>query len=190
MEVDVEERPVARCLVVEDDAGLSIAIARVISCRVQSTRIATTVEQAREQLMTWRPNLVMLDVKLLDGTAVDLLEGVAELMPWPTFIAMSGRAGVKETFRLAQLGVRAFLPKPLDIGQLLDTVDRVLSVPPEWTPVVKNMVGHGQLMSFEEDVRRIMIDEALNRTNGSRRAAAKVLSITRQALQHMIRRRA
>ena len=35
----------------------------------------------------------------------------------------------------------------------------------------------------------VRIDEALQRTDSSRRGAAKLLSVTRQALQHMIRRR-
>lgn len=183
------EKTVARCLIVEDDAELAQAIVAALASRVQDCRIAGTITDAERELAAWRPDFVILDIKLPDGTTVELLERVSELKPWPTLISMSGEADVKETFRLAQLGVRDFLSKPLDVTQLLETMDRVLSIPPEWTPVVKNMVGHSQLMDFEQDVRRTMIDEALDRTDGSRRGAAKLLSVTRQALQHMIRRR-
>lgn len=184
-----EQSVVARCLVVEDDLELSDAIVTAVSARVQDCRTVSTVADATRELSTWRPNLVIMDIKLPDGTTVELLESSRALKPWPTFVSMSGQADVEETFRLAQLGVRAFLAKPLDVAQLLETIDQVLSVPPEWTPVVKNMVGHGQLKDFEDEVRSTMIDEALDRTDGSRRGAAKLLSVTRQALQHMIRRR-
>ena len=189
MDPKPEQPVVERCLVVEDDVELSNAIVAAIAERVQECRAVPTLEDATRELGGWHPTLVIMDIKLPDGTTVELLESARELKPWPTFVSMSGQADVEETFRLAQLGVRAFLAKPLDVAELLETIDQVLSVPPEWTPVVKNMVGHSQLKDFEEEVRSTMIDEALDRTDGSRRGAAKLLSVTRQALQHMIRRK-
>ncbi|WP_437764056.1 helix-turn-helix domain-containing protein [Sorangium sp. So ce764] len=44
-------------------------------------------------------------------------------------------------------------------------------------------------IQVEEQVRTILVDEALARAGGSRRKAAQLLNISRQLLQHSLRRR-
>ena len=111
------------------------------------------------------------------------------LRPFPLVIAMSGAASSEEAFRLAQKGVCAFLPKPFDLQQLGAVWERALSEPPPVEPWIRQAVGKLPLRALEDRVRETMLDEALARSRGSRKGAARLLEISRQLLQHMIKKK-
>jgi two-component system, response regulator RegA len=184
----VHPQAVKRILIVEDDAQLARSLAEALAEFGAERRVCSKVQEAVEWLHDWHPQLVVLDLKLPDGTALDVLERCEDLSPHPAVIGISGHAAPQDAFRLHELGVRAFLPKPLDPGELGATVTRVLSTAPDVLPQIRNVVGHVQLKEFEQTVRSAFIKEALGRLGASRRAAAKLLGVTRQALQHMLRR--
>jgi DNA-binding NtrC family response regulator len=182
-------RQVERVLVVEDDRALQRAVERALSERFPEVRSCRTRAEALELLRTFRPELLVLDVQLPDGDAVDVLRAAAGYETAPVVVSMSGAARADQTFELGTLGVRAFLPKPLAPGDLERAVDAALSTPPDLRPLVRASVGHRPIHEVEDEVRATMIDEALAQSTGSRRAAARILAISRQLLQHMLRRR-
>jgi DNA-binding NtrC family response regulator len=176
------------CLVVEDDARLCSALASALSSRGFTVDEAGSVKDALEKLARSTPDLLLLDVALPDGRAIDVLSAVAQLSPTPRIIAMSGAAGPDESFALAERGVRAYLSKPINLAELEAAVDRVSSEPPDLIPALKSSVGLVPIKRIEQTVRDTMVKEALARGGGSRRAAARVLSISRQLLQHILRK--
>jgi DNA-binding NtrC family response regulator len=107
----------------------------------------------------------------------------------PVIVAMSGQASADESFRLGQWGVRAYLPKPLDLASFNATLDSVLMQPPDLEPHLRAAVGHKAIKDVENLVRETMVDEALAQATGNRRGAAKLLRISRELLQHILRRR-
>lgn len=179
---------IERLLLVDDDLELLRALRGVLEPRARHVEQCTTAADACRKVEAWRPDLVLLDVRLPDGTAVQVLENCAHCSPAPVVIGMSGGASPPETFRLAQLGVREFLPKPLDLAEVEACVERVLGRAPTTEPQVRNSVGRVGLKELESTVRHVMVEEALNRSGGSISAAARLLGITRQALQNLIKR--
>ncbi len=182
-------RQIERVLVVEDDRSLLRALERTLAEKFAEVRGCRTRAQALELLESFRPELLVLDFALPDGDALDVLRAAAAYEPAAVVVSMSGSARSDQTFELARLGVRAFLPKPLAPGDLERAVDEALAHPPDLRPLLRGSVGHRPIHVVEEEVRATMIDEALARSGGSRRAAAKILAISRQLLQHMLRRR-
>jgi two-component system response regulator RegA len=134
------------------------------------------------------PDLLLLDVALPDGRAGDVLDAVRDLSPAPRIIALSGAAGPDESFALAARGVRLYLKKPINLAELEHAVKVALSEPPDLVPHVRSAVGLIPIQDVEEKVRATMVDEALARGKGSRRAAARALGISRQLLQHILRK--
>jgi two-component system response regulator RegA len=178
-----------RVLVVEDDAALCAAIARIVSgwgeLEVQQ---AATAAQARSLLAEPPPpNLLIIDVRLPDETAFGVLEAARQLSPAPLVVAMSGKASPDEAFRLAQAGVRAYLPKPFSIQDLASTVEAACSEAPDLEPMITAWVGRVPMRELQREVRRVMVKEALAQTEGSRSGAARLLHVTRQAVQQMLR---
>lgn len=181
--------PVARLLIVEDLASLAETLRRAMSAHAREITVAPSLQAARRALSVQPPDAVLLDVSLPDGSGLELLDSLRALTPWPRVIAMSGTASPEETFRLAQAGVRAYLPKPIQLDQLEAAWRRAREVPPDLLPLVRASVGHVPLRELEEQVRAAMVDEAIAQSRGNRRGAARMLDVSRQLLQQILRRR-
>ncbi len=181
-------RAARSCLVVEDDERLRPAMVSALLARGFSVREAGSVKDALLTLKELSPDLLLLDVALPDGRALDVLGAVGELSPTPRIIAVSGAAGPDESFALAERGVRAYLKKPFNLEELEAAIERALLAPPDLAPHLKSAVGLIPIKSVEETVRATMVPEALARAKGNRRMAARALQISRQLLQHILRR--
>jgi two-component system response regulator RegA len=179
---------VDRALVVEDGEELRLTLERALAERFYEVRSAASVAEAVALLESWHPDLLLLDVELPDGTALDVMRAAIQGDHLPIALAMSGRAVPLQSFELAQLGVRHYLPKPLDLAALERAIEDALSRPPDLAPHVRSAVGQRAIHEVQEEVRETMLREALGRARGSRRAAAKLLRVSRQLVQHMLRR--
>ncbi len=151
-------------------------------------RTAGTARRAISVLRDWQPDLLIIDFRLPDGTAIDVLGSVDGGAPLPRSIAISAYAEPVEAFDLARLGVTTYLTKPVSLSDLDAAIEHTLLEPPNIDPAIRNAVGHFGLKAVEANVRGVMVNEALQRSNGSRRGAARLLSVSRQFLQHTLRR--
>lgn len=182
-------RPVRRVLIVEDDRALCTALARLARSKWASeVWQAHSVAEARE-MMLQQPDLMIIDVKLPDGDSFGLVEAAWSLKPAPVVVAMSGAASAEEAFRLGQLGVRAYVAKPLSVESLSEEVEKALRVPPNLDPIVQGLVGQIGLRDAQEIVRTGMIDQAIALSGGNRSNAARLLHVSRQAVQQVMRER-
>jgi two-component system, response regulator RegA len=178
----------ATCVVVDDDDRLRSVLSEALESLGFEVRHAASVGEARAVLAECSPELVLLDVALPDGRALDVLRILEDKTPRPRVVAVSGAAGPDESFQLAERGVRAYLAKPLKLAELEAAIARALSEPPDLAPHLKSAVGLVPIKEVEATVRSTMVEEALRREKGSLRAAARVLGISRQLLQHILRR--
>jgi DNA-binding NtrC family response regulator len=179
---------IGRVLIVEDGKELRRTLERALRARYADVRSAETVAAAVELLASFRPELLLVDVDLPDGTAIDVMRAAIRGDAVPVAVAMSGRAEPAQSFELAQLGVRAYLQKPLDLASLDRTLTEAIERPADLAPHVRAVVGRRQIHEVQEEVRETMLREALGRAQGSRRAAARLLRVSRQLIQHMLRR--
>jgi two-component system response regulator RegA len=177
-----------RVLVVEDDRPLCGALARIARSGGAEVWEAYSVAEGRA-LLARSPELVMIDLWLEGESAMELVEEAAHHRPAPAILAISGRASPEEAFRLGQIGVRGFLPKPLFQEQLVDKVTQVLVHTPDVEPWISAHVGHTPLKTMIDNVRNLMLDEAIAKADGSRSGAARLLRVTRQAIQQVFHRR-
>ena len=182
-------RRVERVLVVEDHESLRRTLVQALQSRYPDVRASRTVAEVVTTIIDWTPDLIVLDFALPDGDARSVLDLASLRQPAPEVIAVSGAADPIDTFELAQRGVRAFLPKPLSLDSLFHAIDAVLSTTPAIEPHLRHVVGHRALSEVTDEVRSVMIDEALARSSGNRRAAARILATSRQLLQYLLRRR-
>ncbi len=175
-------------LVVEDDPRLCATLVEALGRKARDVRAAHSVRACRQILESFTPDFVILDVALPDGSAFSVIDSIQEIQPMPVIIAMSGHAGPDESFRLAQLGVRFYLSKPLRLQDLDRAIDEARIQTPKIGPQLKASVGRVPMKQVEEQVRKTMVEEALARAGGSRRGAARLLSVSRQFLQHFLKR--
>jgi DNA-binding response OmpR family regulator len=115
----------APILVVEDDPPLRQIIRDVLEDEGLVIETAADGRQALQRAATQRPVLVVLDMMLpvLDG--VDVVAGLRATFGVPPpvlLITADGRAAEKAR----QVGAFAFLSKPLELDELVATVQRAL----------------------------------------------------------------
>jgi len=175
--------------VVEDDIAVRAAIARILgSWGNVLIAEAGTAGEARSLLSSPPPpDLLVIDVRLPDGPAFSLVELACQLSPAPIVVAMSGKASPDEAFRLGQRGVRKYLPKPFSIEEFTAAVEEARSEAPSIEPIISAWVGRVPMRELQREVRRVMVKEALALTEGSRSGAARLLHVTRQAVQQIVR---
>jgi CheY-like chemotaxis protein len=77
------------------------------------TTLVTRLSEAREQLAGQDFDLVLLDLELPDGTALDLLADrpVADT-PWPPIVALTANALPETRQRCLDAGMEDYLSKP------------------------------------------------------------------------------
>lgn len=177
-----------RVLIVEDDETLRRSLARVVRQWGAQVSEAGSLTEGIE-LLHENPDLLITDVALPDGDAFRLLELAAQRRPAPVAIAVSGQTSTEDAFRLAQVGCRAYLEKPFDLDRLAECVEKALSEAPKLDALVAASVGRTPMRELQTEVRRVMVEQALAKAEGSRSGAARLLSVSRQAVQQMVRER-
>ena len=175
-----------RVLIVEDHKPLRQALARAARGWGSEVLEAGSISEAFDQLALG-PDLVIVDVALPDGSARSIVEAVVKRRPAPAVIAMSGQASAEEAFDLARLGARRYLPKPISLEDLTRSVEEALGDRPDLGPLVAAHVGNTPMRQVLDEVRGVMVDEALARKQGSRSGAARILGVSRQAVQQAVR---
>jgi len=183
----METRHIRSVMVVDDDLQLLALLERALGAELQ-LQLCKDACSALEALEDHTPDLLLLDLALPDGDGFQVLEQVSQRQPTPLVVVMSGTAAPAESFRLAQLGVHGYLTKPFDLAELREAMAQAASRPLEIAPQLRTLVGQRSIHEVEAEVRSTMLTEALARSSGSRRAAARLLHVSRQLVQHMLRK--
>lgn len=109
-------------LVVEDNAQCAAALARWLEICGARVAIAGTVDAARARLRSERPDLLLVDLHLPDGTGWDVVDAAREVP------AVAISAGVGEVVRsAASHGVRHVIAKPITPRALADALSESLA---------------------------------------------------------------
>lgn len=175
-----------RALIVEDDVALREGLAAALSDAGMSVLVAGTVQEGIDAL-DQSPHLVVLDIGLPDGRGLSVAEEAIQRRPAPAIIAVSADVTPREAFQLGKLGVRGYVEKPLRLTHVMATIESVLAETPRLEPHVLALVGHKPFHEILTGVRAVLAEQALAMSGGNRTKAAELLSVTRQAVQQMIR---
>ena len=116
-------------LVVEDEAP-NRALLRAVLSRASDDRIrgasiveATTLAEARAHLEAGPVDVILLDVRLPDGSGLDLARELqARAGGRPAVLILSASVLPMERFAAEEAGADAFLAKPYEPRQLLDVL--------------------------------------------------------------------
>ncbi|MGR3783463.1 MAG: nitrogen regulation protein NR(I) [Albimonas sp.] len=113
-------------LVADDDRAIRTVLSQALSragARVRSTGSASTLWRWVED---GEGDLIVTDVMMPDGDALDLLPAIRKKRPELPVIVMSAQNTMLTAIRAAEVGAYEYLPKPFDLRQVLEHVDRAL----------------------------------------------------------------
>jgi DNA-binding response OmpR family regulator len=120
-------------LIVEDDPVLGTFLADNLAADGYEPVVAETFKDGLRELEFRRPDLVVVDLGLPDGSGLDLIgrvraaDGLATRVdPMVPVIVLSGRSGELDRVRGFERGADDFVPKPFAYGELRLRVAAVL----------------------------------------------------------------
>lgn len=113
-------------LVVEDEALFAKAVVRRLEKSGYTTRQAGTLSAAAAALDEAMPDLVLLDMRLPDGSGLDFLQRLRERSGVPV-IVMTAYGEVDDAVTAMKFAASDYLKKPLDLDELEVNVEKVLA---------------------------------------------------------------
>ncbi len=103
-----------RLLVLDDDRAILRSLGRALRGLGAEVTTAASLREARLRLAENPPDVVLADLKLRDGTGLDLLSRYQELCPGGVFYLITGHGSVDNAVTALRHGVRDYLQKPVD----------------------------------------------------------------------------
>jgi len=116
-----------RILVVDDEPEIRRLVCEILEDEGYLVASAENGFEARKLKISYKPDLILLDIWMPDTDGVSLLkEWVSEDYMLCPVVMMSGHGSVEVAVEATRLGAYDFLEKPLSLAKLLLIVDRAL----------------------------------------------------------------
>ncbi len=113
----------SRVLVIDDEPSILRSLARALSDRGHDVETAPTAAEGRVRLCAVRPHVVLLDLKLPDGSGLDLIQEIRQLDATIQVIVLTAFDDTKTAVRAIKLGAIEYLKKPYDLEELFAAVE-------------------------------------------------------------------
>ncbi|PYQ50608.1 MAG: Fis family transcriptional regulator [Acidobacteria bacterium] len=123
------EPPLPPTLVIDDDEVVRKTCVELLEARGHKTLAAATVGEGLRLFAEHRPAAVLLDLRLPDGTGIDVLREFQRQAPGTPVVVISGHGSVAEAVEAMKVGATDFLEKPVSRDRLFQILDRILHPP-------------------------------------------------------------
>ncbi|MFW6115667.1 MAG: response regulator, partial [Chloroflexota bacterium] len=115
-----------RILLVDDDEGARRTLTLILERKGYVVETAATVQEALAVADSRFFNLGLIDVRLPDGTGIELLSPLKARHPDMELIVVTGYASTETAVRALNEGAAAYVTKPLKMEQVLAEVSKAL----------------------------------------------------------------
>ena len=107
----------AHALIVDDDTDAAEMMAALVAGESFTVATAHTLRDARRQLALQQPDVVLLDLKLPDGSGMDLFDDPT-LLAQSQVVLITGHASLDTSIQALRLGAADYLVKPINTRHL------------------------------------------------------------------------
>lgn len=171
----------ATLLLVEDDQVLRQRLARALGERGLEVTTAADLAGAMACARQDPPELAVVDLKLPDGSGLDLVRQLKALDPTTSILVLTGFGSIANAVEAMKLGATHYLAKPADADQILAALG---AGPPAGGDASEREGAPMSLARAEwEHIQRVLTD-----VGGNVSEAARRLGIHRRSLQRKLSR--
>jgi two-component system response regulator AtoC len=107
-----------RVLIVDDDRATSAGMADVVEEWGYEPEVADTVKAGWNAINKLIPDVAIVDLKLPDGSGLDLLHRIKDTFPDVSVIILTGHATVDSAVKALKVGAEDYVTKPVDLPRL------------------------------------------------------------------------
>ncbi|MBB42667.1 MAG: two-component system response regulator [Rhodospirillaceae bacterium] len=164
-------------LIVDDDAPFRDRLAKAMTQRGFEVETAASFEAGRAKIMAIKPAYAVLDLRLQDGSGLDLVPDIRANQTDAQVIILTGYGNIATAVAAVKAGAIDYLAKPTDADQIeaaLLTQSSTLPPPPE-NPMSADRVRWEHIQRVYEQCDR-NVSETARRLNMHRRTLQRILA--------------
>lgn len=138
-----------RILAIEDDADTQANLRDILELDGYEVDVASRVSEALDRSDWAEYTAILLDRRLPDGTAEELLPQIVELAPDAAVIVVTGHADFEGSITALRHGVSDYILKPIDPATLRASLHRIVQVleAEERAQQAERLAAVGQMMA-------------------------------------------
>lgn len=166
-------------LIVDDDTTLLEVLARAFKRRGYSVITAQDAAQAMKAFLTHEPQHVCLDLKLEQGSTLDLIAQMKQVNPSSKIVMLTAYASIATAVDAVKKGAIQYLCKPVDVEQILTAFEE----DSEQAADIKETPTNPRRLEWEH------IQQVLHKNQGNISVTARELGMHRRTLQRKLQKR-
>jgi two-component system, response regulator RegA len=167
-----------KLLLVDDDAPLRRSLARALERRGFEVLAAESAVEARDVATEARPDYAVLDLRLAEGSGLDLVGLLRELRPEVRIVIVTGYGNIATAVAAIKAGAVDYLAKPVDADDVVNALLRSGDLglpPPRENPMSADRVRWEHIQRVFEQCNR-NVSETARRLNMHRRTLQRILN--------------
>lgn len=165
-------------LIVEDDDTLRDRLDMAMKRRGFVVRSVASVSQARNAITETVPDYAIVDLRLQDGSGLDVVKALEMTHPRARALVLTGYGNVPTAVSAARLGAVDYIAKPATADEIIDAL---LAPKGEHAPAPANPMP-------PEQARLEHIEHVYKEAGGNVSRAARMLDMHRRTLQRILQR--
>lgn len=164
-------------LLVDDDAPLRRSLQRAMERRGFRVYAAEGLEEGLNLAQTIRPEYAVVDLRLEDGSGLDLVKRVRELHPRVRVVILTGYGNIATAVAAVKAGAVDYLAKPADADEVINALLATGAglPPPPSNPMSADRVRWEHIQRVFEQCSR-NVSETARRLNMHRRTLQRILN--------------
>lgn len=115
-----------RIFILDDDVSFSNELQLFLQDLQYDVETADRLSNAKEKIVAFNPDILLLDVQLPDGNGVDFLDFVQEHLPGLTVVMLSGYGSISVAIQAIKKGAEDFLSKPVNPDHLKIYLEKLI----------------------------------------------------------------
>ena len=123
----MQSKNLKNIIVVDDDRSIRVVISTALTRAGYNVKSSGTAAGMRRLVESDFADILITDVGLPDGDALDVLPKLQHMKPKLKIIVMSARTTLLTAVRAKKKGAFEYLPKPFDLDELLNLVSNTFS---------------------------------------------------------------
>ena len=164
-------------LLVDDDGPLRRSLERAMERRGFRVQAVESLREGMNLAHSIRPDYAVIDLRLEDGSGIDLVKRLRELHPKAKIVILTGYGNIATAVAAIKAGAMDYLAKPADAD---DVINALLSSgsnlpPPPANPMSADRVRWEHIQRVFEQCNR-NVSETARRLNMHRRTLQRILN--------------
>lgn len=169
-----------KLLIVDDDVVLAQRLGKAMEKRNFEVQVAHTVETGMDVAHRFRPDFALLDLRLTDGSGLDLVADIKRTVPDCRIVMMTAYGNIATAVSAIKQGAVDYLPKPADADAIEATLlSRATGLshlpPPPANPMPADRIKWEHIQRIYEQCGR-NVSETARRLQMHRRTLQRILA--------------